>query len=197
MALTRRGMTKPREAIGPAVPLLLAGGACAVFLGVYGKVHAPAGQRTTSVVFWSVTFESSTAMLQFKSFLTSVAIVLALFQLVTGLRLYDRVPWPRQIPLWLGDVHRLTGTLVLVVSLPVAYHCLWSLGFQSDTNNLRAYAHSLFGCFFYGAYVTKVLAVRRGSPPNWFIPIMGGTVLTTLAVVWLTSALYFITGRIG
>jgi len=42
-----------------------------------------------------------------------------------------------------------------------------------------------------------VLAVRRGSTPNWFIPIMGGTVLTTLAVVWLTSALYFITGRIG
>jgi hypothetical protein len=197
MAATARGRAKDHEPFGATAVLLLVGAAVAVFLGVYGKVHFPAGQRSTSMVFWSVTFESSTAMLQFKSTLTTVALALALFQLLSGLRLRDRVRWPRQIPLWLGDVHRLTGTLVLVASLPVAYHCLWSLGFQSETTNLRAYAHSLFGCFFYGAYVSKVLAVRRGNTPDWFIPVMGGTVLTVLIVVWTTSALYFMTGKIG
>ena len=197
MTMTARGRVRDHDPIGPAVLLMLVGAGVAIILGVYGRYHFPAGQTSTSMVFWSVTFESSTAMLQFKSTLTTISIVLALVQLVTGLRLRDRLPWPCQIPLWLGDVHRLMGTLVLVASLPVAYHCLWSLGFRSDTNNLRAYAHSLFGCFFYGAYVTKVLAVRRGNTPEWFIPVMGGTVLVVLTVVWMTSAFFFVTGRIG
>jgi hypothetical protein len=197
MPVTARRGTSASEPMGPTVVLLLCGAAVSVFLGVYGRVHFPAGQTSTSMVFWSVTFESGAAMLQFKSTLTTIAVVLALFQLVTGLRLRDRLRWPRQIPLWLGDVHRLTGTLVLVASLPVAYHCLWSLGFRSDLANPRAFAHSLFGCFFYGAYVTKVLAVRRGTGPDWFIPVVGGTVLAVLTVVWLSSSLFFITGRIG
>jgi hypothetical protein len=194
---TARHRAATTEPIGPTIVLLLCGAAVAVFLGVYGRVHPPAAQTSTSMVFWSVTFESGAAMLQFKSTLTTIAVLLALFQLLTGLRLRDRLRWPHQIPLWLGDVHRLTGTLVLVVTLPVAYHCLWSLGFKTDLGNPRAVAHSLFGCFFYGAYVTKVLAVRRGTGPDWLIPVVGGTVLVVLTVVWLSSSLFFVTGRIG
>ena len=49
------------------------------------------------------------------------------------------------------------GTAAFVVYLPVAYHCLWSLGFQ-DTDT-RVLAHSLLGCAFYGAMATKLLAL--------------------------------------
>ena len=136
-------------------------------------------------------------MLQFKSWFTTLAIGFALLQLATGMRLYDRVSWPRHIPLWLGDFHRLCGTLALLFSIPVAYHCLWSLGFQASTSNPRALIHSFLGCFFYGAFVTKVLAVRRGETPSWFVPVLGGVVLVALAGIWLSSSLFYFSGRIG
>ena len=59
--------------------------------------------------------------------------VLALVQLLTALRLYGKLRIPRKVPAWLGDVHRLSGTLALLFSLPVAYHCLWALGFERDS----------------------------------------------------------------
>jgi hypothetical protein len=176
---------------------LLAGAAVALALGVYGAHHTQATQSSTSVLFWTVTFESSKTMLRFKAWFTTAALVLAVAQLLAGLRLRDHLRWPRQIPLWLGDAHRLGGTLVLLVSLPVAYHCLWSLGFQASTANVRVLIHSLLGCFFYGVYVTKVLAVRRDEGPGWFVPALGGTTFAALTGVWLTSALFVATGRIG
>lgn len=179
------------------VLVLLAGAAVAVVLGVYGQVHPPSAQRSTMVMFWGLDFDSAQAMLQFKSWFTTLAIAFALVQLVSGLRLRDRIRWPSNVPLWFADFHRLCGTLALLFSIPVAYHCLWSLGFQSSASNPRAVAHSLLGCLFYGAFVTKVLAVRSERLPGWLIPVMGGVVLTTLAGVWATSALYFFAGRIG
>jgi hypothetical protein len=40
------------------------------------------------------------------------------------------IRFPRVRPAWLGTAHRLTGTLAFLLTLPVAYHCLWALGFQ-------------------------------------------------------------------
>ena len=77
------------------------------------------------------------------------------------------------------------------MSRPVAYHCLWALGFQSD--DTRSLAHSLFGCFFYGAFATKVLVVRAKGLPGWALPVAGGAVLTALVGVWLTSSLWYFT----
>ena len=179
------------------VLVLLAGGAVAVTLGVYGQLHTPAAQRSTTLMFWSLSFDTAQAMLQFKSIFTTIAIVFALMQLVSGLRLREHISWPRSMPLWYSDFHRLCGTLALVFSLPVAYHCLWSLGFQTSTNNTRAVVHSFLGCFFYGAFVTKVLAVRTSRVPNWLVPVVGGLVLASLAGIWVSSALYFFAGKIG
>jgi hypothetical protein len=86
-------------------------------------------------------------------------------------------------------VHRVSGTLAFLVSLPVVYHCLWALGFQ-DTDT-RVLVHSLAGCFFYGAFTAKMLWLRVPSLPGLVLPVVGGTVFTALVVIWLTSALWF------
>jgi hypothetical protein len=96
-----------------------------------------------------------------------------------------RTPAPRATAV----THRVSGVLAVVLSAPVAFHCLWSLGFGAyDTRSL---VHSLFGCVFYGVFVTKMLTLRSRRVPAWALPILGGTLFTVLVVVWLTSAMWF------
>ena len=162
---------------------MLAGAAVAIALGVYGRVHDPTGEKLFTLVF--------TATLNMKAWLATVAVTLATVQVLTALRIYGKVPWPRRVPAWLGDAHRLSGTLAFLVSLPVAYHCLWSLGFESSTSEPRRFVHSIAGCFFYGAFASKVIAVRSHRLPSWALPLLGGTVFSALVVIWLTSSLWF------
>jgi hypothetical protein len=90
----------------------------------------------------------------------------------------------------IGTVHRISGKLAFLVSLPVAYHCLWSLGFQDTTT--RALAHSILGCLFYGAFATKVTIVRSKNLPGWALPVMGGATFAILIAAWYTSAVWFV-----
>ncbi|TXS45666.1 hypothetical protein EAO75_22875 [Streptomyces sp. uw30] len=158
------------------VPALVAG-AVAVALGVYGKVHDPAG-----TVFNLAGFSSTSAM---KSWLATAAIFFALVQLVSALMLYGRLPGPA----WSAALHRWSGRVAFLVAVPVAVHCLYALGYQ--TYDSRVFWHSLLGCFFFGAFSAKMLLIRSERLPGWLLPIVGGAVLTALAIVWLTSALWF------
>lgn len=177
----------PRSVNARLLGLLLAGAAVAVALGVYGKVHDPTGEQPYTLFF------SNTINL--KVWFATVAMALAAIQLVLAARLYGKInwPWPGDAPSWLGDTHRLTGTLAFLFSLPVAYHCLWGLGFQST--DTRVVLHSLFGCFFYGVFTTKVLSVRAHGLPGWLLPVVGGVTFAGLAGLWMTSSLWFITSR--
>lgn len=164
---------------------LLAGGAVAVAAGVYGSVHDPAGQQTVSLFF------SNT--LSFKAWTTTLILLFALFQLYSALRMWGKVSLPRRLPSWFGDAHRLSGTLAFALSLPVAFHCLWAIGFEPDMSELRRLAHSLMGCLFYGAFAAKVTLVRSNGGPSWGLPVIGGVVFTALVAIWLTSSLWFFT----
>jgi hypothetical protein len=161
----------------------LAGAAVAVAAGVYGKVHDPASETTIKWFF--------TSTLHLKAWFTTVALVLALLQVVGALWLFGRLPLAREAPAWLGPAHRIGGSLVLLASLPVAYHCLWSLGFDPDPGGSRRFAHSVLGCLFYGAFATKVLVVRSRRMPGWALPVVGAVLFTVLVLVWLTSSLWF------
>jgi len=55
----------------------------------------------------------------------------------------------------------------------------------------RVFFHSLFGCFFYGVFVTKMMLLTRKNVRPWVIPIVGGLLFFVLVYVWLTSALWF------
>jgi hypothetical protein len=176
------GPSSPPAASRLLVPALVGAG-LAVALGVYASAHDPTLEKPYQLWF------SDTINL--KVWFATAALLLAAVQLLTALRLYGKLTVPNELPTWFGDLHRLSGTLAFAVSLPVAYHCLWSLGFQTD--DTRSLLHSLFGCLFYGAFATKVLVVRATGLPGWALPLAGGVVLTSLVAVWLTSALWFFT----
>ena len=161
--------------------LLLAGAAVSIALGVYGKVHDPTGEQPYTLFF------SDTINL--KVWFATIAVAFALVQLLTALRIYGKIHIPRTAPPWLGDAHRLTGTIAFGFTVPVVYQCLWALGFQST--DTRVLLHSLLGCFFFGAFTIKVLAVRTNGLPNWVLPVVGGTVFTTLVLIWTTSSVWF------
>ena len=162
------------------VAAVVIGSLVAVGLGVFGKLHEPR--------FFAVTlpgFSSGTAV---KTWLATLTVALALFQMASALAMYRLLPrW--RAPSWIGTAHVWSGRMAVLLSVPVAVHCLYALGFQSSDN--RVLFHSLFGCFFYGAFVTKMLLLTRKGVPAWLIPIVGGLVFFALVYVWLTSALWF------
>jgi hypothetical protein len=160
-----------------------AGGAVSIALGAYARVHEPTGGTITTFGF--------PAVLPMKAWFATAAFALALGQLVSALALWGRLPGVSARPGWLRPTHRWSGTAAFVVSLPVAYHCLWALGFQNTDG--RQLIHSLFGCAFYGAFTTKLLALRIDGLPEWALPLMGGLLVTSLTLVWLTSSLWFFT----
>jgi hypothetical protein len=171
----------PLKLIVPA----LFGAAVAVALGVYGHQHQP----TYRGILDNGLFFSGT--LNMKVWFATAAVTLGLFQLYTALRIYGRVPVPRTMPPWFPTAHRLSGGLAFLISLPVAYQCLWSLGFHVDNVSTRVAAHSLLGCFFYGAFAAKMLLLRFRNVPRAAVPIAGGLVFSALIAIWLTSALWF------
>jgi hypothetical protein len=118
-----------------------------------------------------------------------VVVVLAVVQLVSALAMYGKLGG--EAPAWVSPLHRWSGRLAFLVSVPVAMHCLYALGFQSfDT---RVLLHSLLGCFFYGIFVCKMLLLRRDGAPGWALPVVGGVLFTALVALWLSSALWFFT----
>ncbi|WP_432844324.1 DUF6529 family protein [Dactylosporangium sp. CA-092794] len=163
------------------VPLLVA---CLVAagLGVYGKVHEPTGIAVNLAGF--------SGPQTVKVWLATVAFLLALVQLFTALVMYGRIPLFRGAG-WLGPVHRWSGRLAFLVSIPVAMHCLYALGFADY--DARVLVHSLLGCFFYGAFAAKMLILTRKGVPNWALPVFGGLVFTALSGLFVTSALWFFT----
>lgn len=153
----------------------------AVALGVYGNAHDPASDLTITLGFNDT--------ITMKVWLASGALLFALVQLGSALWMFGRLPLG-SAPAWLGDAHRMSGRLAFLLSLPVAYHCLYQLAFQDTTT--RVLAHSLLGCLFYGAFAAKVVIVRARSLPGFALPVAGGLVFATLVAVWLTSGLWYI-----
>lgn len=161
------------------VPLLV-GCAVSLALGVYGNVHTPTGETIYTFGF--------SGMINMKVWLTTVAALLGIFQLLSALRLYGRIG-SGAAPRWLGRAHRTSGLVAVVVSAPVAFQCLWAFGF--DTFNTRTLIHSVLGCAFYGAFVAKMLTLRMRRLPGWALPVFGGLTFAFLIAIWFTSAFWF------
>ena len=124
--------------------------------------------------------------LHLKAAFASAAVVLACFQLFTAAWIFRRLPWEK--PAWVNPVHRWSGRLAFACTLPVAYHCIFKLGFRSPTT--RVLAHSLLGCAVYGAFAAKVTIVRLHRFPRLVLPVAGGLLFAVLIGVWWTSAFW-------
>jgi uncharacterized protein DUF6529 len=128
--------------------------------------------------------------LHMKAWLVTAALVLACGQLLTAARIYELLRFPPKGRLY-HTVHRWSGRAAILVTLPVGYHCVFLLGF--DTTSPRVLIHSLLGSAFYGAVVAKVLIVRSTRFAPWVLPVAGGLLFAILLGLWLTSALWFFT----
>src|SRR5947208_17028488 len=124
-----------------------------------------------------------------KAGFATAAVALALFQLFTAAWIFKKLPWRK--PAWVNPVHRWSGRLAFVFTLPVAYHCIFKLGFRDPS--ARVLTHSLFGCAVYGAFASKVTIVRLHRFPRLVLPLAGGLLFAVLIGVWYTSAFWLYT----
>jgi hypothetical protein len=90
------------------------------------------------------------------------------------------------------------GATALLLSVFVAYHCLWALGLETGRFHdgtrvpVRTVVHGVLGCAVVGAVVVKVAAVRSRRAPGWFLPVAGGLLFALLIAVVLTSAGWYL-----
>jgi mono/diheme cytochrome c family protein len=127
--------------------------------------------------------------LHMKAGFATAAAVLACLQLFTAAWIFRKLPWPK--PAWVNPLHRWSGRLAFACTLPVAYHCIFKLGFRNPSS--RVLAHSLFGCAVYGAFASKVTIVRLHRFPRPVLPLAGGLLFAVLIGVWYTSAVWLYT----
>jgi len=165
----------------PLVVALLSGCAVAVLLGVYARLHHPSR--------YALDVGGFSSPLYAKAWLTTAAAVFAVVQLVTGSRIIRGAA-----PAWMPVVHRWSGRIAILLTVPVIIHCIYALGF--GTHSARVLAHSVLGCLFYGAFVAKMLSlVQRDKMPKWVLPVLGGVVFGALIALWATSALWLFTTK--
>ncbi len=126
-----------------------------------------------------------------KAWLATAAVILAVVQVLTASRMYGKLGFLRFGGSWVPRVHRWSGRFAFLFTLPVFFHCVTILGFQ--TPDARVAVHSLAGTFVYGVFAAKVLIVRDRSLPGWALPAAGATMASVLGLLWLTSSLWYFT----
>lgn len=155
----------------------------AAALAAYADAHP--GDGATLLTLWFG------GLLELKSWFTTAALVGVVVQVLSALAMWGRLPGVRTAPAGVATLHRWSGAVAFLLTLPVAFQCVWSLGFEDEP--ARVLVHSVAGCLFYGAFAAKMLALRLPRLPSAVVPVLGATVATLLVVVWFTSALWFFT----
>ena len=173
-----------------AVPLtaFAAGAAVALLLGIFGRVHDPTTDGTTTLGFDTV--------IDMKVVVTAVIGVLVVLQLIGALWMYGKLGI--RAPSWLGTAHRASGTITFLLAVFVGYHCLWALGLEygelhtGEPVPTRAVVHGVLGCMVFGAFVVKVVAVRSRRAPGWFLPVAGGLLFAIFVGIISTSTIWYV-----
>lgn len=167
------------------IVIVMAGALVAAALAAFGLEHTP----NYSIGFFG---SSGIGTLRLKAEIATGLLGLALFQLFLALWLLGRLPGIPAAGRPVGRLHRAAGMVLFLGTLPVAVHCMFAYGVKMYS--ARATVHSLAGCFFYGAFVAKILTVRSRMLPGWALPIAGGLLVAAIGVLWYTSALWFLNG---
>jgi uncharacterized protein DUF6529 len=134
-------------------------------------------------------FSSTIAM---KAWLASGALLLGVVQISTGARIFGKLE--HVVPIGrphVNRVHRWSGRLAVLLTLPVAFHCIFILGFQ--TANARVLVHSILGTLVYGVIAVKLWFVHDADHPRNTLPFLGSALFMTLAALWATSSLWYFT----
>jgi Family of unknown function (DUF6529) len=176
-------------AASPALRSVTLAGLAAAVLGiglyVFGTEHTP----DYSISLFG---QSGPDTLSLKSWLATGVLAFAVVQLGLALWMYGRLPWIGIAPPEVGPVHRAFGATAILLTIPIAYHCAFAYGVQTKVDT-RIAVPSVAGFFLYGAFVAKLVLVRspRWRVPSWGLPLLGGTLVATVAVLWYRSALWY------
>ena len=157
-------------------------------------MHVLASVNSTYTSIVTSVFSSTIA---FKVWLASAAFVLAIIQVSTGARIFGKLQHVIPLsPKVVSPIHRWSGRLAILCVLPVAFHCIFILGFR--TTDTRVLVHSIIGSFVFGVIVVKLLMVHSRRYPGWSLPVAGGTLFAVLTTLWITSAAWYFTNvRVG
>lgn len=150
-----------------------------------GLIAKQTVEQPYATPFFSLFFSDT---LHMKVWLATLALLLGVAQLVTASRIYELLRFPPRGRFY-NAVHRWSGRTAIVITIPVAYHCIFLLGF--GTYDTRAYVHSLLGSMIYGALLAKVILVRSKGIPGFALPLAGGLLFSIILGLWLTSAFWF------
>jgi hypothetical protein len=152
-------------------------------------MHILASVNSTYTSIVTSVFSSTIAA---KAWFASIAFGLAIVQVSTGARIFGKlqhaIPLPPRI---VAPIHRWSGRLAILCLLPVAFHCIFILGFR--TTDTRVLVHSIVGSFVFGVIAVKLLMVRSRKHPGWSLPLAGGTLFAVLVTLWATSAAWYFT----
>jgi hypothetical protein len=162
---------------------LAAGVVVAVAIGVIARQEAIA-PGTYPGGYFRLFFSDP---LHLKVWFATAAMGLAVFQPIGAAWMFGKLPLPR--PSWIAAAHRWNGRLVILLTLPVAYHCIFKIGFLTTTD--RVIAHALLGCAVYGLFVAKVIIVRMRRLPTAALVTTGSLLFCVLLATWVESALFF------
>jgi hypothetical protein len=165
------------------VPLIL----LALVAGALGAFASQTIKPIVKPAYFQLYFSSVITM---KVWLTTAAVILAVLQVITATRIYQILRFPPQGRFY-NFMHRTTGFLAIGLSLPVAYHCIFLLGYASISDT-RTLIHAILGTFVYGVFVAKVFVVTVPSRfGGWVLPVLGSLLFTVLLGLWVTSSLWF------
>ena len=154
---------------------------------VIGRLASRAGGRYPTPPSFHLFFSDTIHM---KVWLATGVVGLAVCQLLTAARMFEVIRWLPGGRLS-ARLHRILGYAAILLSLPVAYHCVFLLGFETDS--LRVALHSLLGSALYGAFLGKMIVVRSERFPGWVLPVSGAVLFAVVAGIWLTSSLHVFT----
>ena len=127
-----------------------------------------------------------------KAWFATFAIVFAIVQVLTGARIFGHLE--RFVPIGrprVNRVHRWSGRLAILCTLPVAFQCIFVLGFRHT--DARVLVHSIAGSLLYGVVAVKVFFVHDSDHPRWTLPVVGGALFGVLMTLWATGSLWYFT----
>ena len=91
----------------------------------------------------------------------------------------------------MNRIHRWSGRLAVLATIPVAFHCIFILGFQ--TTDARVFAHFAARLVRLRRPGSQALVRPRPRPSALACPACRGTLFTILAALWSTSSLWYFT----
>src|SRR5260370_12871129 len=159
--------------------------------GVTAAVYT-AGRLLTPDTAFGLFGQSGLGAVRLKSLLASIALGVAGLQVLLGAWMYRKLPLAGRPPRPVRLTHRITGLAPFCFTIPIPVHRLITYGVQLTSP--RVAAHSIAGCFLYGAFTAKVLLVHSRRLPGLALPAAGGTLAVLPGILWYTSALWYYNG---